>query len=80
MWIAATEGLPQPFDKPTLWTPQFKTFLGSCLVVDPAQRSTCAALLKDSFLSKAEDTKNMEKVLSAIFMHNTLSALGTGSF
>ncbi len=78
MFCTATEGIPQPLDKPSHWGNTFKDFLSQCLMLDPEKRATAAQLLGHEFLKKAEEQKNMEKVLSSIFLHNTLAVLGTG--
>ncbi len=46
MFVAATEGYPQPFKNPSKWSQDFKHFLGRCLELEPSCRATADELLK----------------------------------
>lgn len=78
MFLTATEGIRDPLDRVVSWSPEIRDFLSLCLHNDPEKRATATQLLGHAFVGKAEHHKNMEKVLSSIFLHNTLAVLGTG--
>lgn len=46
MFIAATEGYPQPFDNSDKWSSDMKNFFAKCLVIDPSKRAKAKELLK----------------------------------
>ena len=79
MFLTATDGIKDSgLDRVVSWSKEFREFLALCLPIDPEKRATATQLLTHDFLKKAEEHKNMEKVLSSIFLHNTLAVLGTG--
>eukprot|EP01102_Stenamoeba_stenopodia_P019607 TRINITY_DN744_c0_g1_i1.p1 TRINITY_DN744_c0_g1~~TRINITY_DN744_c0_g1_i1.p1 ORF type:complete len:579 (+),score=132.05 TRINITY_DN744_c0_g1_i1:180-1916(+) len=80
MFIAATEGYPQPFDNPDKWSPEMKNFFSKCLVIDPSKRITAKELLKDPWLNKASTKKTMKNILTDIFIRDTLQSVGFGGF
>lgn len=80
MFIAATEGYPQPFDNPDKWSTDMKSFFAKCLVVDPSKRVTAKELLKDPWLNKASTKKTMKNILTDIFIRDTLQSVGFGGF
>jgi len=78
MFVAGTVGYPQPFNKPEHWSSNFKDFISRCLEMDPAQRATSDELLKHPFLEKADTKKGMKKILSHIFLQNTIDMMNLG--
>jgi serine/threonine protein kinase len=78
MFLTATEGIKYPLDGTAQWSKEIRDFLSLSLMMEPEKRATAAQLLAHDFIKKAEEHKNMEKVLSSIFLHNTLAVLGTG--
>lgn len=78
MFLTATEGIRDPLERTVVWSHEIREFLSLCLMQDPEKRATATQLLSHAFVKRAEDQKNMEKVLSSIFLHNTLAVLGTG--
>eukprot|EP01100_Stratorugosa_tubuloviscum_P005285 TRINITY_DN2379_c0_g3_i1.p1 TRINITY_DN2379_c0_g3~~TRINITY_DN2379_c0_g3_i1.p1 ORF type:complete len:252 (-),score=122.66 TRINITY_DN2379_c0_g3_i1:66-821(-) len=80
MFIAATEGYPQPFDNPSKWSDEMKEFYQLCLRVNPAERATAPQLLENNWLKKAATKKAMKNVLTDIFIRETLQSVGFGGF
>jgi len=72
MFVAATEGYPQPFEKPKMWNDIFKDFLSKCLQMNAADRPEASELLKHEFLKCADTSKDMRKILTGIFILNTV--------
>jgi len=68
MFVAATEGYPDPFEKPKLWSKDFKDFLSLCLQMEPENRPTASQLLHHPWISTAESSKSMIKIISGIFI------------
>jgi len=65
-------GYPQPFRKPDGVTPLFKDFMGKCLDPLPALRASAEDLLSHSFLKKADTRKGMKRLLSSIFLQESM--------
>eukprot|EP01087_Luapelamoeba_hula_P007663 TRINITY_DN1870_c2_g1_i5.p1 TRINITY_DN1870_c2_g1~~TRINITY_DN1870_c2_g1_i5.p1 ORF type:complete len:726 (+),score=157.07 TRINITY_DN1870_c2_g1_i5:1333-3510(+) len=81
MFIAGTTGhLESPFQKESLWSPEFKDFITSCLAVNPKERATAAQLLHHPFLDKAETRRGMKKLLQHIFLANTFEDMSIAGF
>jgi len=78
MFIAGTEGYPRPFKNPAQWTKDFKQFIAVCLETDPEKRATAHELLQHPFLAKADTRKGMKKILSHIFLQNTMEMMNLG--
>jgi serine/threonine protein kinase len=45
MFVAGTEGYPQPFRNPNAWSEDFKDFISRCLEIEPSRRATADELL-----------------------------------
>lgn len=78
MFTAGTEGYPKPFKNPAQWTRDFKDFMSRCLQSDPEERATAEELLQHPFLAKADTRKGMKKILSHIFLQNTMEMMNLG--
>jgi len=72
MFTVGTEGYPQPFEKPKLWSDEFKEFLSLCLQMDPQNRPSSAELLQHAFMKKADSVKSMKNIISNIFVLSTM--------
>jgi len=78
MFVAGTTGYEQPFNKPDHWSSPFKDFISKCLEMDPQDRATADDLLRHTFLDKADTKKGMKKILSHIFLQNTIDMMNLG--
>ena len=76
MYVAATEGYPESGLKdPGKWSVEFVDFLKSCLDMSPTSRRTADELLKNEWLKKAHTKRGMKKLLSHVFLSNTMEIM-----
>src|SRR3989338_2416377 len=80
MYFTATEGVPEPFNKPKRWSPLLHDFVQQILVVDPSCRPLPAKALEHQFLnpSSLPLRHEMASVISSIFMNQILAETGLG--
>jgi hypothetical protein len=80
MFVAGTEGYPAPFRNPNAWSDDFKSFISLCLETEPEKRPKAEQLLTHPFLRKADTKRGMKKILSHIFLQNTMEMMNLGGF
>lgn len=72
MFIAATQGYPNPFEKPERFSKECSEFYKACLRIDPSTRPSATELLSMPFLKRADSQDLMKQVLSGIFISNAI--------
>jgi serine/threonine protein kinase len=75
MFKTASEGRPNPFSCNT-FAPDTVDFIQSMLTHDVQKRPTVAELLDHKFLKTAETRRNMEHVITQIFIQNVVGLTG----
>jgi len=78
MFVVGSTGYPQPFTKPGEWSTSFKKFMAACLATNPEDRANADQLLKHKFIEKADSQKSMKKILTHIFLQNTIDMMNLG--
>jgi p21-activated kinase 1 len=74
LFFTATKGAPE-LRRKEKWTTGFRDFLKLCFKSDPAERPTATDLLKDEFLSKACESKELVKALKLVFLMRVTAGL-----
>lgn len=76
MFKTASEGRPNAFASSNSYSSDLVDFIQSMLTYDPLKRPTISELLKHKFLEVADTRRNMENVLSKIFISNIVGITG----
>jgi len=67
MFVAATEGYPDPVEDKSLWSDSVRDFVGRSVIKDPKQRWTVDQLLLHDFIEKRTDKQSMSALFTKIF-------------
>jgi serine/threonine protein kinase len=70
MFVAGTEGYPNPIEKTRTFSPTFFSFISLCLEREPNKRPMATELLRHEFVanSNCESPEVMKQVVSGIFV------------
>lgn len=67
MFVAATEGYPEPVEDKGYWSVLLQDFIKHCVVKDPKARWTVDQLKAHEFVAKKTDTQTMSSLFTRVF-------------
>ncbi|KAL5471366.1 hypothetical protein EMCRGX_G029477 [Ephydatia muelleri] len=64
--LKITKSLPPTLSQPNMWSKDFSSFLGKCLVYDPTSRSLAKDMLQHPFISSVQDNQPLRALYGEV--------------